>query len=97
MNLNINTAFVYFRFVHPGVLDKGNYNMFAPSRSSGHNNGPSGGYERPFDRPPVAAPMPPAEWANAGPRPGIDPRPPMRHPQVEKPRPTMIDYLICQC
>jgi len=77
------------RFVHPGVLDKGNYNMFAPARASGHNNGPPGGYERPFDRPPVAVPIPSAEWPNAGPVPrvGINPRPPMRHPQViEAPR-----------
>lgn len=53
--------------------------MFAPARQPAHN-GPSGPYERPFDRPPVVPLIPPAEWAGAPPRIG-NPRPP-RHAQV---------------
>ena len=70
--------------------------MFAPARASGHNNGPPGGYERPFDRPPVAVPIPSAEWPNAGPVPrvGINPRPPMRHPQVIASVETVVGTLI---
>ncbi|EFX62999.1 hypothetical protein DAPPUDRAFT_67479 [Daphnia pulex] len=70
------------RFVHPGVLDKGNYNMFAPARPSAHN-GPAAPYERSFDRPPVVPLIPPAEWANSQPR-VANPRPP-RHPQPAEP------------
>lgn len=73
------TSDLLYRFVHPGVLDKGNYNMFAPARPSAHN-GPAGPYERPFERPPVVPLIPPAEWASAAPRIG-NARPP-RHPQV---------------
>jgi len=71
----------FFRFVHPGVLDKGNYNMFAPARAAAHNGPPP--FERPFERPPPVMPMiPPApEWV---PPPRIaNPRPPRSHTQVK--------------